>query len=135
MEDEDRALLEGQPPEGALELVAVVDSEELARLGRLLDRKDADVRRPATVAPGLGVALVGQDPMEPGLEAVGIAQRAKLAPGRDQRGLHRVVRQVGIAQDPVRNRHASIADRAGKGVVVIVPDPEDQRIGARRRQR
>ena len=79
--------------------------------------------RPSTATPGLGVALVGQDPMEPGLEAVGVAQRSKLAPGRDERGLHRVLGQVGIAQDPVRDGHAPVADRACEGVEGLARRP------------
>ena len=124
MEDEDGALLEGQPPEGALELVAVVDGEDARAARRLVDRTgvrmSADQRR---ATPGLGVALVGQDPMEPGLEAVGIAKRSQLAPGDDERGLHRVLGQVGVAQDPARDRHAPIADHAGKGVEGLVVAP------------
>ena len=73
----------------------------------------ADHRR---ATPGLGVALVGQDPMEPGLEAIGIAERSKLAPGDDEGRLNGVLGQVGVAQDPARDRHAPIADHAGEGV-------------------
>jgi hypothetical protein len=54
--------------------------------------------------------------MEPGLEEIGVAQRAELAPGGDQRALHRILGQICVAQDPNRDRHAPVADRAGKGV-------------------
>ena len=123
MEDEHGALLERQPPEGALELVAVVDGQDLAGVGRALDGQDADLGRPATATPGLGVALVGQDPVEPGFEAVGVAQRPQLAPGRDERGLHRVLGQVGVAQDPTRDRHAPVADHARQGVEGLAVAP------------
>jgi hypothetical protein len=59
---------------------------------------------------------MGQDPVQPGLERVGIAQCAHLPPGGDQCGLDRVLGQVGVAQDPNRDRHALVAGRAGKGV-------------------
>jgi hypothetical protein len=116
VEDEHGALLEGEPPEGALEFVVVVDGHVLARLGRLLDGQDADVDRPATATPGLGVALVGQDPMEPRFEAIGITERPNLAPGGDERCLHRVLGLIGVPKDPTRDRHASVADHAGEGV-------------------
>ena len=63
MEDEDGALLEGEPPEGSLELVAVVDGQNRRSLGMPVDMQDPNIGRPATATPGLGVALVGQDPM------------------------------------------------------------------------
>ena len=116
MEHQHGALLEGQPPEGPLELVTIVDGERLVGAVRALDGDDPDLGRPTPATPGLGVAGVGQDPLEPGLEGPGIAQRTKLPSRRDQRGLDRILGQVGIAQDPARDRHAPVADHAGKGV-------------------
>ena len=84
--------------------------------GLLVERQDPDVRRPATATPGLGVALVGQDPVEPGFEAIGISQRPQLTPRHDERSLDRVLGEVGVAQDPERDRHAPVADRASQGV-------------------
>ncbi len=54
--------------------------------------------------------------MEPRLEAGWVAQRAELVPGGDQRTLHGVLGQVDVAEDPHRNRQASIADHARQGV-------------------
>jgi len=51
-----------------------------------------------------------------GGEAVRITQRPKLPPGRDESGLDGVLGQIGVAQDPIRDRHAPIAGRAGEGV-------------------
>lgn len=116
VEYKDSALLERQPPEGPLQLVAIDDGQDAGRLSRLLDPKDADVRRPPRATPGLGVALVGQDSMQPGLEAVWIAERPELPPGHDQRRLHGVLGKVGIAKDPNRDRHAPIADHASERV-------------------
>src|SRR5688500_10009744 len=54
--------------------------------------------------------------MQPGFEEIRIAKRAQLAPGHDERGLHRILGPVAVAQDPGRDCHASVADRAGEGV-------------------
>src|SRR5262245_52482705 len=54
--------------------------------------------------------------MEPGLEAARVAKRSQVAPGNDERRLHRVLGQVDVAKDPRRDRHALVADHAGKGV-------------------
>jgi hypothetical protein len=71
MEDEYGPLLEREPPEGSVELVAVVDSQDSVGLNRSVDREKPDVRRPPRAAPGLGVALVGQDLVQPWLESFG----------------------------------------------------------------
>ena len=116
MEDEDSALLERQPPEGPLELVAIVDGQDPRRLRPALEMQDADVRRPTTATPGLGVALVGQDPMEPGFEALGVSQGPQLTPRHDERSLDRILGEIGVAKDPYRDGHASVADRPSQGI-------------------
>ena len=77
-----------------------------------LDGERFDPFGPSPATPGLGVAGIGQDPMEPGLEELGIPQGADLAPGGQQRGLDGVVGVVEVAQDPERDRHASVAGQA-----------------------
>ena len=116
MEDQDGALLEGEPPEGSLELVAIVDRQEVVAAIRVLSRQDPDRLRPSTAAPGLGVAGVGQDAVEPRLKSFGVTEGADFAPGRDEGRLNGVLGQVDVAQDPTRDRHASVANRPGKGV-------------------
>ena len=66
--------------------------------------------------PGLGEAGVRQDPVEPGLEAFGVPQGAELSPGGQQRRLHGIVSKVVVAQDPERDRHASVAGQASKQI-------------------
>ena len=112
MEDQDGALLDGETPEGALELVAVVDGGVVVGPVHGLDGKKPDPFRPAPATPGLGVAGIGQDPVQPGFEPLGVPQGAKLAPGGQQRGLDGIVSKVEIAKDPERDRHASVAGQA-----------------------
>ena len=116
MEHKNSALLERQPPEGTLELVAVLDGQDVGRLCLPVHVQHANLCLHAAPTPGLGVALIGQDPVQPGLESVGVTQRPELTPGADERGLHRVVGPVGVTQDPERNSHAAIADHPGKGI-------------------
>ena len=66
--------------------------------------------------------------MEPRFEAVGIPEGPQLAPRDDERGLDRVFGQVAVAQDPMRDRHASVADvraRASKASASPVAGPSD----------
>ena len=81
MEDQHGALLDGQPPEGTLELVSVVDGRVLVGPVHGLDLQEPDPFRPLPATPGLGVAGIGQDPVEPGLEAFGVprARRSRHA--------------------------------------------------------
>jgi hypothetical protein len=116
MKDKDGALLERQSPEGPLELVAIVDGQDFGRLGLTVHRQHPNLGLHAAPTPGLGVALMRQDPVEPWLEGVGVAQRPELTPCGDQRGLHRVICPIGVTQDPERDCHAAIADHAGEGI-------------------
>lgn len=116
MEDEDRSLLEGKPSQGSLELVAIIDREDLAGIGRTIDRENANLDEPTTAAPGLGVAGIGENPVEPRFEAIRIAERPKVPPGDDQCGLDSVLGQVSVTQDPTRDRHAPVADRTSEGI-------------------
>ena len=54
--------------------------------------------------------------MEPRLEAGRVTQGPEFGPGRDQRGLDGVLGQVDVAEDPHRDRQASVADHARQGV-------------------
>ena len=54
--------------------------------------------------------------MEPRLEALGVPQGANFAPGGQQRRLDGVVSKVEVAQDPERDRHASVAGQARQGI-------------------
>ncbi|MEW5990846.1 MAG: hypothetical protein AB1736_05800 [Chloroflexota bacterium] len=57
-------------------------------------------------------------------------QRSELAPGRDQRGLDSVLRQVDVPKDPTGDLHATVADGAGEGIeclAVATPGPFHER--------
>jgi len=81
--DEDRALIEIEASEAALELIAPGDMGRKVhrevdpgrRCFRHRERIDVDLDAPsALVAARFAIAGVDQEPMEPGLEAIGIAQ-------------------------------------------------------------
>ena len=116
VEGENGALLDGEPPEGPFEQVTVVNGQVLVRAVRVRDGKDPQALGPSRATPGLGVARSGEDAVEPRLEAGWVAKRAELAPGGDQRALHGILGQVDVAEDPHRDRQASVADQAGQRV-------------------
>ena len=116
VEDKDRALLDGEPPESTLELISVVDCLVFVGPVHRLDRREPDSIRPARATPGLGVARVCQDPVEPGLEEPGVAQRSDFSPRGQECRLDGVVSKVVVAQDPERDRHASVTGQASQRI-------------------
>ena len=54
--------------------------------------------------------------MKPRLEAGRVPQGPELGPRRDQCGLDGVLREVDVAEDPHRDRQASVAHHARQGV-------------------
>jgi hypothetical protein len=81
VQDEDRALLDGEPPEAALDLVAIGEVT-----GPIADRRRGRVERvneqPATtVSIRLPVTRSDDETMDPRLPGVGIAQAADVSPG------------------------------------------------------
>ena len=53
--------------------------------------------------------------MEPRLEAIGVAQRGKLPPHLDDGHLDRVLCEVGVAQDPMRDEDAAVSNHTNEG--------------------
>ena len=74
MEDQDGPLLRRESPEAAVELVAIVDRQELVGGRRFVRLEQDDIGREPPSTPGLGVAGVDEDPMEPRLEPFEVAQ-------------------------------------------------------------
>src|SRR5947207_7777593 len=93
-----------------------MDLQDAVLGDRLLGWQEANVGRPAAATACLRVALVRQDPVQPRLEAVGVAKGWKIAPRTHERGLHRVLGQVGVAEDPRCDRHAAVAHLPREGV-------------------
>ena len=53
--------------------------------------------------------------MEPRLEPVGVAQRREVPPHVDEGHLDRVLGEVGVAQDPMGDEDAAVADLTYEG--------------------
>ena len=124
-----RAMVDGEPPEAALELVAIDDRAQAIRHRRLVGRQEAEVRRPAARPASLGVAGAHEEPVRPGVEASRVAELRKVPPDGEQRLLRRVLGEVDVAQDPVRDRVESVAHGDGEareGLLVTALRPSDQ---------
>src|SRR5262245_58297389 len=115
MEDKDGPLLRRQPAEAAIELIAVVDRQVLVARDRVVHVEQDHIGRMVPSASGLGVAGVDENPVEPRLEPIEVAEGGELLPGLDEGHLDCVLGKVGVAQDPVRDEDAAVADRANQG--------------------
>ncbi len=79
-------------------------------VGRCVRLEQDDIGREVPATPRFGVARVDEDPMEPRLEAIEVAQGGKLPPHLDEGHLDGVLGEVRVAQDPMRDEDAAVAD-------------------------
>ena len=101
VEHQHRPQLRLEAAEATLELVAVGHVAELVGHRVRQDRRQLDLHRPAP-PPAHGVeAGVDGEPVEPGIEALGVTQPGQVAPCPDVRVLDRVPRQLRVPDDEV----------------------------------
>ena len=110
-----RSMVDGEPPEAALELVAIDDQAQAIRGHRLIGRQQAEVRRPATSPASLGVTGAHEEAVRPGLKACRVAELRKVPPDAQQRLLRRILGKAEVAQDPVRRGKEPIGPRGSEG--------------------
>ena len=84
--------------EASDELIVVLDRARVVS-ARRIDPEERDLDRLAHPAPSLIRTRVHEQPVEPRVPALGIAQKGKPAPGLDEGILHRVLSLVCIPQD------------------------------------
>ena len=129
MEDDDRALFRSQPQEGVVEVVAGSDGGGEVRRCRWIHLEDPHAGDPSTLAAGLHVAGMDDEAVEPGVEAVGIAEGGKVAPRAQQGLLGGILRTVRVAQDPEGERVTAVDDgcrERRERIPVTLPGPLDE---------
>jgi uncharacterized RmlC-like cupin family protein len=125
-----RAMFDGKPAKAALELVAINDLAQALAHRRLVSRQEAEVRRRLAVPATLGVAGTHEEPVRPGVEARRVAEIGEVPPDVEQRLLRRILGEVDVAQDPVRNGVEPTANGYGearKGLLVAILRPDHKR--------
>lgn len=111
-EHQDRAFVRGEPPEATVELVSIRDAQELIRSRRAVDREHVQVADPLALPAGFGDADVREEPVEPGVEPVRIAEARQVTPGDHQRVLQGILGPIDIPEDPMRNREEAATAEA-----------------------
>ena len=114
MEDHHRPMIDGQPPEAPLELVAIDDGAQPIRSRRLVSRQETEVGCPAAGPAPFRVASADQEPVRPGVKTRRVAELRKVPPDREQRLLRRVLGKVDVTQDPVRHGMEAVAGSDGE---------------------
>lgn len=104
VEDDNRAAIRAEVPEGAIEEIAVDDVAAEVGDDRGVQRGQLDLSQPPLAAAGKIHAGVHEQPMEPGIEPVRVAQRWQVSPGSDHRLLDRVPCEVVVAEDQAGGR-------------------------------
>jgi uncharacterized protein (DUF1697 family) len=96
---------------------------------RWLDPHDGHLGSPASaVSPDVG-ARMDDEPVEPGIEPLDVAQHRQIPPGPYQRVLCGVLREVGVAEDQASDRVQPIDGANGQdaeGLVVSASRPIDE---------
>ena len=80
VQDHHRAMIDGQPAEATLELVAINDRAQSIRAPWLVSREETEVRRPLAGPATLGVAGTNEEAIRPGIEARRVAKLGQVSP-------------------------------------------------------
>ena len=90
--------------ETAFELVPVGHRQQGVGPDRSVDRQDPEVGDPAALARRLVDGLADEDPVQPRVETVRIAETPQVAPGDHQRVLQGVLGPIDVAEDALGDR-------------------------------
>ena len=130
VDDEHGSLFGGQPAKATLHLIAHRGSVLGVAVLSRVRRRHVDLDKLALLHPScLPVAGTDEQPVEPGVETVGVADGTDMQPGRGERFLDGIGRPVVAAQDQPGSSMQPIERTCGerrKGVVVAVPCAQDE---------
>ena len=124
MKDDHGALVGIEVTNAALDEVPVCGGRLGVRHREGMDLGKLDLDAPALGDPELIAAGVEEEPVKPGVEAIGIAQRRQVPPASNERLLDGVLRTVGVLEDEP-SRCVQPTDRGAcqhrKGVMIALP--------------
>ncbi len=132
MQDNDRALLGGEARERPLQGITIVDGDRgigLSGCVRPVGRQLPDADAPPPVPAGLLVTGTDEESVEPGFEALWIAELREVTPCEDVGLLDGILRALDIAEDPDRDRVAAVpaeVDELREGDLVAAHRSFDQ---------
>ncbi len=113
-EHQNRPFVGSESPKATVELVAISQSQKIVGGGRMVERKHVEVRDPSALSPDVGNTDIREESVNPGVEAVRIAEVPQITPGDHQRVLQGILGPIDIPEDPVRDREEAITARANQ---------------------
>jgi hypothetical protein len=117
MEDDDGALFDTEVAERAGELVAFDEGRELIGPRAIVERDVVYLDGSApSFALRLAMAGANEEPVQPGLKAIRVAEGSEVAPGGDERLLGSVRCAIAVAQDQVGDRPEPV-DRSTRQII------------------
>ena len=118
----------GSADEGPLELVVIGKLPVVVSARRRLEAGAEDFSGATPVAPRQVATGIDQQPMQPGLEPIRLAQAAKVAPATHDGVLGGVLGGRSVAEDPVGDRKQAVVGRADdrfeRGVIAPLRLPD-----------
>ena len=126
MQDDHRSLVRRQPAEAPIQLVSIDDRTDRVDGDRFMGWAPRHAVPMPAAAPGLVHAAADEEPMQPGIEAVGIAEGRQVAPGTHECLLDRVLGLVRFVEDQPCDRiesGESRSDEHGEGVMIASSRP------------
>lgn len=121
VEHDDRAPIRREVLHCLVEKVAIDDVAAEVADDRRVIRHQLDLNRASLPTPGEIETRIDEQPMEPGVEPVRVAQRGQVPPGPDHRILDRVPREVVVPEDQscgrIQARDRPIG-KHGEGVMI-----------------
>ena len=121
MQDDDGAPRWIEPPQGVLDHFALHDVGPDIAGDRAADRRQFHLDRTAPSPAQKVDAGSDEQPMQPGVEALGIAKSGQVPPGVQQRVLDRVSRELAVPEDQsgrsVQPRDGRASEH-GEGVMI-----------------
>ena len=126
MQDDDRAPLGLKAPERQVEQLAIGKKRGGVCYGRVEQRRNLDLDRSTTTSPENVETCADDEAPQPCFEAIRIAKRGEVPPGREKTLLDRVSRKLSVAEDEasrgVQARDAG-AGELSEGVMIALPGP------------
>ena len=117
---EHRPVLDGKSEEGPLDLVAIADPGDVVLGIGPIDRIDRHLQRTSPGPADMVGAGMDEEPVEPGVESIGVAKTPKVTPGTDEGVLHGIFRGIPIAEDPPRDRVQAVVCGGREGIEGLV---------------
>ncbi len=129
MQDDDRPATVVETPQDLVDQLPVGVGGGAVRDLEIGDRRELDLDDPTAALACLVEARIDREPVQPGLEPVGLPKLREVPPGSDQRLLDRVACELRVPEDEAGGLvqpHDGHAGKLREGVMIASPGSLDE---------